>query len=132
LLGTHVADKTKHNHDIAAQVVEGTRQALKRRAGELPNVEDIEVVVESILRTFPHPHVEWLTTEQAARYTNFSTQHLEIARHRADGSGPHFVKHPKSVRYKREWLDDWMEAQRVDGEGQPQPTASRRRQKTLA
>ena len=52
--------------------------------------------------------VEYLTTVEAAEYLKLSRQYLEIARHRADGSGPPFIKLARAVRYRRSALDAWM------------------------
>ena len=82
-------------------------------------------VAEALIK-FHVPVVEYLTTEQAATYTNYSTQYLEIARHRADGSGPDYIKQSRAVRYRRADLDRWMEAGRVCNEPQPIKTARRR------
>ena len=49
-----------------------------------------------------------MTTKEAAAYLKISRQFLEIARWRADGSGPDYVKFGKSVRYKQSVLDAWI------------------------
>ncbi len=54
--------------------------------------------------------VEYLTTLEAAAYLKLSRQYLEVARHRADGSGPAFIKLARAVRYRRSALDAWMAA----------------------
>ena len=85
-----------------------------------------ELAVAEALRKFHVPAVEYLTTEQAATYTNYSTQYLEIARHRADGSGPDYIKQSRAVRYRRADLDRWMEAGRVCNEPLPVKMPRRR------
>jgi predicted DNA-binding transcriptional regulator AlpA len=50
----------------------------------------------------------YLNTVQAADYVNMSTQFLEIARYKADGTGPEYVKLARAVRYKLSALDAWM------------------------
>jgi hypothetical protein len=82
-------------------------------------------VAEALIK-FHVPVVEYLNTEQAATYTNYSTQYLEIARHRADGSGPNYIKQSRAVRYKRSDLDRWIEDWRVCNEPLPVKTARRR------
>jgi excisionase family DNA binding protein len=49
---------------------------------------------------------QYLTTPEAARYLNVSTQFLEIARYR--GVGPPYCKIGRAVRYRRSRLDEWM------------------------
>ena len=85
-----------------------------------------ERAVAEALRKFHVPAVEYLTTPQAATYTNYSEEYLEIARHRADGSGPPYIKQSRAVRYRRADLDAWMEAGRVCNEPLPVKTARRR------
>ncbi len=48
----------------------------------------------------------YFNTKQAATYLGFSTQFLEIARHKGDG--PQYIKLAKAVRYRQEDLDEWM------------------------
>jgi hypothetical protein len=50
----------------------------------------------------------YLTTVEAAKYLKLSRQFLEAARHRADGSGPAYIKLVRAVRYRRSALDAWM------------------------
>jgi hypothetical protein len=83
-------------------------------------------VAEALLQ-FAVPQVEYLSTEQAATYVNYSTQFLEIARHKADGSGPPYIKQSRAVRYRRADLDKWMEGRRVVDEPPPTPKTMRRR-----
>jgi hypothetical protein len=84
-----------------------------------------ERAVELILADQAPPFVEWLSTPQAAAYTGFSAEFLEIARHKDDGSGPEYIKHARAVRYHRNDLDSWMERNR---HGRPRaPHATRRR-----
>ena len=54
--------------------------------------------------------VEYLTTLEAAAYLKLSRQYLEVARQRADGTGPDFIKLARAVRYRRSELDAWMSA----------------------
>lgn len=84
-----------------------------------------ERAVAEALRKFHVPASEYLTTPQAATYTNYSEEYLEIARHRADGSGPDYIKQSRAVRYRRVDLDRWMEAGRVCNE--PAVKTARRR-----
>jgi excisionase family DNA binding protein len=56
---------------------------------------------------------EYLTTEEASKYLNVSTQYLEIARHKGDG--PPYIKLARAVRYKRTDLDSWMGLHREAG-----------------
>jgi Helix-turn-helix domain len=49
----------------------------------------------------------WLTTEAAAEEIGISPRTLE--RKRADGSGPRYAKAGHAVRYRRDWIDDWLE-----------------------
>jgi predicted DNA-binding transcriptional regulator AlpA len=71
-----------------------------------------EAAVRQFLKNQPLPKAEWFNTEQAAAYIGFSTEYLEIARHRDDGTGPKYIKHPRAVRYRRSDLDAWMEQHR--------------------
>ena len=50
----------------------------------------------------------YLTTEGAGAYLKLAPQTLEAARHKADGSGPPYIKLPRAVRYRRSQLDAWM------------------------
>jgi predicted DNA-binding transcriptional regulator AlpA len=72
----------------------------------------------------PMPPAEYLDTKQAAAYLGLSHQFLEIARHRRDGSGPHYLKLPRAVRYRRDDLDAWMEQHR---QGHEPPAKTTRR-----
>ena len=72
-----------------------------------------ERAVAEALSRFPIPAVEYLNTDQAAIYLGLSPEFLEIARHRADGSGPNYTKLPRAVRYHRADLDAWMGNLRV-------------------
>jgi predicted DNA-binding transcriptional regulator AlpA len=69
--------------------------------------------VKTFRKKIPTPASEYLNTEQAATYLSLSAQYLEIARHKADGTSPPFIKLPRAVRYRRADLDAWMAAQRV-------------------
>ena len=111
LLGTHVAAKTKHNN---TSVIAQTAKEAAERA-----------VAEALLK-FPVPATEYLNTPQAAAYVNYSEEFLEIARHRADGSGPDYLKMARAVRYKRSDLDRWMESRRVCNEPPPPMKTHRR------
>jgi predicted DNA-binding transcriptional regulator AlpA len=62
---------------------------------------------------------EYLTTVEAAAYLKLSRQYLEIARHRADGSGPAFIKLARAVRYRRSALDAWMNSHNRSGDEPP-------------
>jgi hypothetical protein len=88
--------------------------------------EAAERAVAEALRKFHVPASEYLTTPQAATYTNYSEEYLEIARHKADGSGPNYIKVNRAVRYTRTDLDEWMEAGRVCNEPPP-PVKTHRR-----
>lgn len=56
----------------------------------------------------PNTSGAYLTTVEAAYYTRLSRQFFEGARHRADGSGPPFIKLERAVRYRKTTLDEWM------------------------
>ena len=71
---------------------------------------EIERAIERALSAYATPAVEYLNTKQAARYVGLSPEYLEIARHKADGSGPEYVKLPRAVRYSRASLDLWMQS----------------------
>lgn len=71
--------------------------------------------VELVLANSASPLAEYLTTKQAARYCGMSEEYMEIARHKADGSGPEYIKLPRAVRYRRADLDRWMESHRKGG-----------------
>jgi hypothetical protein len=88
--------------------------------------EAAERAVAEALVQFHVPQIEYLSTEQAATYVNYSTQYLEIARHKADGSGPPYIKQARAVRYRRADLDAWMEGRRVVDEPPPPPKTMRR------
>jgi len=57
------------------------------------------------------PTPPWMTTEQAADYLSASPKTLEYMRH--TGRSPKFAKMGRRVRYRREWLDAWLEARAV-------------------
>ena len=88
--------------------------------------EAAERAVAEALLQFHVPQIEYLSTEQAATYVNYSTQFLEIARHKADGSGPPYIKQQRAVRYRRADLDAWMARKRVVDEPPPAPKTLRR------
>jgi hypothetical protein len=88
-------------------------------------------VAEALLK-FPVPATEYLNTPQAATYVNYSEEFLEIARHRADGSGPDYIKQSRAVRYKRSDLDRWMESRRVCNEPPPPVKTHRRAAPVIA
>jgi predicted DNA-binding transcriptional regulator AlpA len=73
---------------------------------------EVERAVERALSTYATPAAEYLNTAQAARYVGLSEEYLEIARHKADSSGPNYIKLPRAVRYARADLDAWMERHR--------------------
>ena len=73
---------------------------------------------------------EYLTTEEAARYVKYSEQYLEIARHKADGSGPPYIKQQRVVRYRKIDLDEWMVSARVVD--QPAPSRKRKGKRSTA
>jgi predicted DNA-binding transcriptional regulator AlpA len=53
------------------------------------------------------PDDELLTTEQVSEWIGYSTQWLEIARHR--GTGPRFVRMgPKRIMYRRGDVRAWL------------------------
>lgn len=85
-----------------------------------------ERAVAEAVRKFHVPASEYLTTPQAATYTNYSEEYLEIARHKADGSGPDYIKLSRAIRYRRCDLDRWMETGRVCSDQPPMKTARRR------
>jgi hypothetical protein len=60
--------------------------------------------------------VAYLTTSEAAAYLKLSRQFLEVARHRADGSGPEYIKLARAVRYRRSALDAWMNCHKRSGD----------------
>ena len=51
-----------------------------------------------------------MTTKEAAAYLRVSRQFLELARWKADGSGPPYVRLGNSVRYDRPLLNQWLDA----------------------
>jgi hypothetical protein len=89
--------------------------------------EAAERAVAEALLQFHVPQIEYLSTEQAATYVNYSTQFLEIARHKADGSGPPYIKQARAVRYSRADLNAWMARKRVVDEPPPPPKTMCRR-----
>ena len=59
------------------------------------------------LRRNPIVIPEWLDQKTAARYCGFSEQFFnEVC---TDGRGPRSVRAGTRVRYRRAWLDAWME-----------------------
>jgi hypothetical protein len=88
--------------------------------------EAADRAVAEALEQFHVPQVKYLSTKQAATYVNYSTQYLEIARHKADGSGPAYIKQSRAVRYRRSDLDKWMKDRRVVDEPAPAPKTLRR------
>lgn len=59
------------------------------------------------LRRHPIVIAEWLDQKSAARYCGFSEQFFNHVC--TDGRGPRFVRAGTRVRYRRAWLDAWME-----------------------
>lgn len=70
-----------------------------------------EALAEALQERLPEP--EYLNTQQAAALVGFSSQQLEIWRHR--GEGPPFVKLSRAVRYRRAALLAWMDQQEGGG-----------------
>ncbi len=52
--------------------------------------------------------VRWLDTKSAADYTQLSESLLEKMRTRKDG--PQFSRVGRAIRYRSDWLDDFMTA----------------------
>jgi hypothetical protein len=59
------------------------------------------------LRRNPIVIPEWLDQKTAARYCGFSEQFFNDVC--TEGRGPQFVRAGTRVRYRRAWLDAWME-----------------------
>ena len=53
----------------------------------------------------------WMTTEQAALYV--AAKAKTLAHWRLVGGGPRYTKMGRCVRYRREWLDEWLEGRAV-------------------
>jgi hypothetical protein len=104
------------------QLTEITKRSLARD-GKKATPEEIERAVADALSKYPDPDNPWMNTPQAAAYTKFSEEYLEIARHRDDGTGPPYYKHPRAVRYHRDDLDRWMTSFR---KADPSPLKPRR------
>lgn len=51
---------------------------------------------------------DWMTTQQAADYLGTRPKTLEYWRH--TGHSPKYAKLGRQVRYRRDWLDEWLEA----------------------
>lgn len=71
-----------------------------------------EAVAERLLRELPRGRLpmtpEYLTADQVAQMTGFSTKSLEA--YRAKRQGPPFLKVGHSVRYRADDVRAWMEA----------------------
>jgi predicted DNA-binding transcriptional regulator AlpA len=71
-----------------------------------------EAVAERLLRELPRGRLpmnpEYLTAEQVAQMTGFSTKSLEAYRAKRQGSA--FLKVGHSVRYRADDVRAWMEA----------------------
>ena len=71
-----------------------------------------EAVAERLLRELPRGRLpmtpEYLTPDQVAQMTGFSTKSLEA--YRAKRQGPTFLKVGTSVRYRADDVRAWMEA----------------------
>ncbi len=71
-----------------------------------------EAVAERLLRELPRGRLpmtpEYLTAEQVAQMTGFSSKSLEA--YRAKRQGPPFLKVGHSVRYRADDVRAWMEA----------------------
>ena len=71
-----------------------------------------EAVAERLLRELPRGRLpmtpEYLTAEQVAQMTGFSTKSLEA--YRAKRQGPPFLKIGHSVRYRADDVRAWVEA----------------------
>jgi excisionase family DNA binding protein len=72
-----------------------------------------ELALEKWLEKTAHLTAEYLTTEQAATYLGLSAEFLEVARYKADDSGPPFITLQRLVRYRRADLDAWMEQRKI-------------------
>lgn len=51
----------------------------------------------------------WMTPEEAANYTGYSV--LTLLAWRAKGTGPRYWRRAdgRAVRYRKSWIDEWME-----------------------
>lgn len=71
-----------------------------------------EALAERLLRELPRGRLpmtpEYLTADQVAQMTGFSTKSLEA--YRAKRQGPPFLKVGHSVRYRADDVRAWMEA----------------------
>ncbi|MEM9204763.1 MAG: helix-turn-helix domain-containing protein [Pseudomonadota bacterium] len=71
-----------------------------------------EALVERLMRELPRGRLpmtpEYLTADQVAQMTGFSTKSLEA--YRAKRQGPPFLKVGHSVRYRADDVRSWMEA----------------------
>lgn len=71
-----------------------------------------EAVAERLLRELPRGRLpmtpEYLTADQVAQMTGFSTKSLEA--YRAKRQGPPFLKVGNSVRYRADDVRAWVEA----------------------
>ncbi|MFN3275071.1 MAG: helix-turn-helix transcriptional regulator [Paracoccus sp. (in: a-proteobacteria)] len=71
-----------------------------------------EAVAERLLRELPRGRLpmtpEYLTADQVAQMTGFSTKSLEA--YRAKRQGPPFLKIGHSIRYRADDVRAWVEA----------------------
>lgn len=54
-----------------------------------------------------------MTTREAAEYLRLATTTLE--HWRLSGKGPAFVRWGRTIRYKREEIDSWLNSQKLGG-----------------
>lgn len=59
-----------------------------------------------------------MTSKEAAEYLGYSHQTMDLSRHRGTLAGtkaPEHIKIGRTIRYKREDLDNWVETNREAG-----------------
>ena len=90
--------------------------------------ECMEELAEEINARYPEPLPEYLTTNEVSLLTKYKKSALEALR--AKGLGPPFYKQGFSVRYRRDEVCAWIEAERFAG-GEPSKPGPRASAKLL-
>lgn len=84
---------------------------LNRLIAGCPALNGVVVAPDAGVSTQAAPatrgHV-WHDTEGVAKRLDISPRTLE--RMRGDGSGPRYAKAGRAVRYREDWIDEWLEA----------------------
>jgi Helix-turn-helix domain len=101
---------------LDTQLNRHARRAAERFLREaLASIVDDADIKEAIDKAVAAAIAEYLDTTNAAAFLDCSVEQLEIWRHKGEGP-PYCTLGRRRIRYKREDLQRWMDATRVEPE----------------